>query len=609
MKKEDDEILENASTESNIKENIEITDENDISNFPENSEELEKIEENPKTDLEENIEPNNEKETNKHRKYLILKENKKKKVKLFLIVTLILIVNLIIIFGIICAINRLNTNVYKNVFLFGKDISNYTSEQVAKFIEEKSKTIKDNFNIDVYRNDKEIYNIKSDDIDFTIDIKKTADKVIAFGREDNFFVDNYKIIKALILKNEIIPEYSYSDEKLNSVLKNIDLTVENRYSDDAYSIDEATNLLTITRGKTGNSIDYDIVKNDIITLLAKYEASSYNLPIITKKPAEIDLQKLYGEVKRNPQDAYIDNSAKPPKFVNEKNGYDMQIEKLKEVLNKDENKPEGTSIEFPLTVITPKVKLTDLTYSLYNDKLAGYTTYFDSSQKARGRNLEIALDYLNGAIVMPGKIFSYYGRVGEINYAKGYKDAATFKGGTVVYEVGGGVCQTSSTLYNVALMANMEIIERHQHGLPVGYVPPSRDATIYGNVLDFKFKNNRNYPVKIVTSYSQSGNINISIYGTKEEQEYDITLSSKVLYYIPFTTSYTYDSSINSGVTSIVNNGVNGYASEAYITKKLNGVVVSSSLLSKDVYKAQQQNVKVGTRAVVSQPNPDVNIY
>lgn len=609
MKKEDDEILENASTENNIEENIEITDENDISNFPGNSEELEKVEENPKKVLEENIEPNNEKETNKHRKYLILKENNKKKVKLFLIVTLILIVNLIIIFGIICAINRLNTNVYKNVFLFGKDVSNYTSEQVAKFIEEKSKTIKDNFNIDVYRNDKEIYNIKSDDIDFTIDIQKTADKVIAFGRENNFFVDNYKIIKALILKNEIIPEYSYSDEKLNSVLKNIDLTVENRYSDDAYSIDEATNLLTITRGKTGNSIDYDIVKNDIITLLAKYEASSYNLPIITKKPAEIDLQKLYGEVKRNPQDAYIDNNAKPPKFVNEKNGYDMQIEKLREVLNKDENKAEGTSIEFPLTVIAPKVKLTDLTYSLYNDKLAGYTTYFDSSQKARGRNLEIALDYLNGAIVMPGQIFSYYGRVGEINYAKGYKDAATFKGGTVVYEVGGGVCQTSSTLYNVALMANMEIIERHQHGLPVGYVPPSRDATIYGNVLDFKFKNNRNYPVKIVTSYSQSGNINISIYGTKEEQEYDITLSSKVLYYIPFTTSYTYDSSINSGVTSIVNNGVNGYASEAYITKKLNGVVVSSSLLSKDVYKAQQQNVKVGTRPVSSQPNPDVNIY
>lgn len=606
MKKEDEEILEDKN-ENSMDQNITINEENDISNFPESSEVLEE-----KVDeiVEEEREITQEEKTEaKHRKYLILKENNKKRLKLISIITLILVVNLIIIFGIICVINRLNTNVYKNVYLFDQDISNLTSDQVFKFIEEKSKGIKDTFNIDIYRNDKEIYNIKSDDIDFSIDIQKTTDKIMAFGREDNFFIDNYKILKALILKNEIIPEYVYSEEKLDSVIKNIDLTVDNRYSDDAYSIDEAKNLLTITRGKTGNTIDYNIVKKDIIEILSKHEITTYNLLVISKKPSDIDLQKLYSEVKRSPQDAYIDNNAKPPKFVNEKNGYDIEIEKLRDLLNKDENKVEGTSIEFPLTVISPKVKLSDLTYSLYNDKLAGYTTYFDSSQKARGRNLEIALDYLNGAIVMPGQVFSYYGRVGEINYAKGYKDAATFKGGTVVYEVGGGVCQTSSTLYNVALMANMEIVERHQHGLPVGYVPPSRDATIYGNILDFKFKNNRNYPVKIVTTYSQSGNINISIYGTKEEQEYDITLSSKVLYYIPFTTSYTYDSSINSGVTSIINKGVNGYASESYITKKLNGVVVSSKLLTKDVYKAQQQTVKVGTKPVQVQPNPDVNIY
>lgn len=611
MKSEDDEILENIDNNENEKEeNINFADENDISNLAENYEELK--EDVSEDNLEENQQNDagvDEKTENKHRKYLIVKENNRKRLKLFSIISIILIVNLIIILGIICVINRLNTNVYKNVYIFGKDISNLTSEEIVKIIEENSKTVEDNFNIDLYMNNKEIYNIKSDDIDFSIDIQKTADKVMAFGREDNFIVDNYKILKALIAKNNIIPEYTYSEEKLNNVIKNVDLTVDNRYSDDAYSIDETTNLLTITRGKTGNSLDFTVVKNDIINILSKQSATSYNLSVISKEPSEIDLQKLYDEVKRQPQDAYIDNNSKPPRFVNEKNGYDLDIEKLKEVLNKDENKIEGASIEFPLTVISPKVKLSDLTYSLYNDKLAGYTTYFDSSQKARGRNLEIALDYLNGAIVMPGQIFSYYGRVGEINYAKGYKDAATFKGGTVVYEVGGGVCQTSSTLYNVALMANMEIIERHQHGLPVGYVPPSRDATIYGNILDFKFKNNRSYPVKIVTSYSSSGSMNISIYGTKEGQEYDITLSSKVLYYIPFTTSYTYDSGINSGVTSVINNGVNGYASESYITKKLNGVVVSSNLLTKDVYKAQQQVVKVGTKSVVQQNNPDVKIY
>ena len=152
----------------------------------------------------------------------------------------------------------------------------------------------------------------------------------------------------------------------------------------------------------------------------------------------------------------------------------------------------------------------------------------------------------------------------------------------------------------------MEIIERHQHGLPVGYVPPSRDATVYGNILDFKFKNTRNYPIKIVTSYSETGNMNISIYGTKEKDEYDITLSSNVLYYTQFSTKYVYDQTIDSGKTSVMINGVNGYSSEAYITKKLNGTLISTKLLSKDVYKPVQATVKVGTKVIKSS---DISIY
>lgn len=609
--------MNNENNENNnVDSNDIITDESDISNNIEiqSSEEsnIETLKENEEENKKENKEDSKIDEIEdsmnikKHRHYLMVKENNKKRIKILLIALTVLLVNLIILFGIICTLNRFNSNVYKNVYIFDQDISNYTAEQVATLLEQQSKNIKKTFSIDVYQDDKDIYDIKAEDIDFSIDIEKTQDKIMAFGRRDNFFIDNVKILNALIFKTEIIPEYTYKDEKINNVIKNIELTIENRYQDDSYNVDEVKNILTITRGKTGNSLDFEKIKQDIFNMLAEFKSSNYKISVVTKNPEEINVEKLYTAVKREPEDAYINTTVTPPEFINEKIGYDLDVTKLKEVLNKEENKVEGTSIEFPLTIIEPKVKLADITYTLYNDKLAGYTTYFDSSQKARANNLSIALKYLNGTIVMPGKTFSYYERIGETTYAKGYLDAATFKAGTVVYEVGGGICQTSSTLYNVALMANLEIVERHQHGLPVGYVPPSRDATVYGNVLDFKFKNTRNYPIKIVTSYSASGNMNISIYGTKEKEEYDISLSSKVLYYIPYTTRYTYDQFVNSGVTSVITNGTNGYASEAYITKKLNGAFVSSAVLSKDVYKAQQAVVKVGTKELT---NNYVDIY
>jgi len=597
VKEEENELLEiEIDKEEEIVENQNASNEQDISSVTEDNKPQENDESQNTLDEKNITEPILEKKSKIHRHYLMIKEKGNKRIKIIIISLIILIVNLIILFGIICALNRLNSNVYKNVYIFDEDISNFSSEQVVKLIEEKSNKIKETFNIDLYQGDKDIYEINADDIDFNIDVEKTSDAVMSFGRKDNFIVDNIKILSALIFKNKITPEYTYADEKVDGIIKNIDLTLEDRYIDDEYTLDEVKNLLTITKGKSGNSIDYAKLKYDILSIVKEFKSTNYNISIKLKSPTNINSEEVYNNVKRGPEDAYIDTASNPPKFINEKNGYDFELEKLNQILSDEKNKIEGTSIEFPLTVIVPKIKLSDITYTLYNDKLSGYTTYFDSSQKTRANNLEIALRYLNGTIVMPGKTFSYYNKIGETTYAKGYQDAATFKAGTVVYEVGGGICQTSSTLYNVVLIANLEILERHQHGLPVGYVPPSRDATVYGNVLDFKFKNTRNYPVKIVTTYSQTGNMNISIYGTKEKQEYDVTLSSKVLNYIPFTTKYTYDQFVDTGVTSVIAKGVNGYVSEGYITKKLKGAVVSSSLLSKDVYKAQQQSIKIGTK-------------
>lgn len=527
-------------------------------------------------------------------------DNKRKYIFISLIITSIVI----LIFGIFACINKLNSNVYKNVYILGQNIGGYSVPEIREILDSKNNSSLYG-KINVYQDTESIYTILESDIELKLDVESTLNNIMNFGRSGNIFKDNFNILIANFKKVYIEPTYLYNEEKLDEIIKNIDLSIKDRLIESKYSIDEANKKLVITIGKSGNGINFDTEKEKILNEIKKnYNSNSIledkkiYLNIITKSNLDLDAEEIYSKVKREPQDAYIDKTTTPAKSVSEVAGLNINLDLLKEELSDSSNKVEGKIIEIPLEIIEPNIKLEDLDKELYKDKLAGYTTYFDASQYARSNNLKIALEYLNGKVVMPGEVFSYNDAIGDTTAAKGYMPAATFKGGTTVNEMGGGICQTTSTLYNVVLMANLEIVERHQHGLPVGYVQPSRDATVYSPYLDFKFKNTRSNPIKIVTSYSSSGNLNISLYGIKEQEEYEVELISQYLGTIPYTTRYIYDSSMNEGNQVVINRGVNGYTSQCFIQKKLNGVQVSYELLSKDTYNAQQQVIKVGTKKV-----------
>ena len=114
--------------------------------------------------------------------------------------------------------------------------------------------------------------------------------------------------------------------------------------------------------------------------------------------------------------------------------------------------------------------------------------------------------------MLPHETFSFNQATGERTAAKGYKEAAAISGGTTRDEIGGGVCQTSSTLFNAVARANLEIIERNPHAWPSNYVEKGFDATVNWPGLDFKFKNNTDWPVFIVAGYSNQ-KVTVNIYG------------------------------------------------------------------------------------------------
>lgn len=176
-------------------------------------------------------------------------------------------------------------------------------------------------------------------------------------------------------------------------------------------------------------------------------------------------------------------------------------------MNVDENKvdekasPTDTTNQAQAQNPTPK-----------ETKITAFTTTIYDKDANRVYNINLANKKLNGTVVKPGQEFSFNNTIGAMGQAQGFKKALGFDSdGNKIKTYGGGLCQISSTLYNCALNANLEVTERHPHSRRVYYVAKDRDATIYYGYLDFKFKNNTNNDIKIVST-NDNYNVTVELY-------------------------------------------------------------------------------------------------
>lgn len=231
----------------------------------------------------------------------------------------------------------------------------------------------------------------------------------------------------------------------------------------------------------------------------------------------------------------------------------------------------------------------------YTDLLAEYETKFNEQQLNRSQNIKIATTKINGTVVLPGEIFSYNNTVGYRTETDGFKLAPMYIGGKLVDGIGGGVCQVSSTLYNAVLCANLEVMERKSHQFLPAYIEVGRDATVADGYIDFKFKNTRKYPIKIICS-AQNGVVKVKIYGRKQDTEYDIKIQTVLKGVKPYKTIYEYNRNVKKGENIVAQKGKNGYECKVYKVISLNGEIISKSLISTDTYNVMNEIIIIGTK-------------
>ena len=512
---------------------------------------------------------------------------KSKATKKIIVVTVFIV--MVLGFSVIFALVNINNDkILKNISIMGIDVSNMTIEEANKTLSEiVNEKISEKL---ILKRDDYETSLNATQINVDFDIQNAVNEAYNIGRKGNIITNNYKILWTMFFGKEIECNFKYSEESLNKKIDDISLKIPGAVVQNSYYIEDED--LVIVKGTKGLLVQKEELSNTIINeikeLDKKYDVIT--IPTETVEPEEINLEKIRNEIYKEPQDAYV--SKNPTTVHTHVNGVDFAIsmEEAEEIIKED--KKEFT---IPLKITIPKKTIEDLGEEAFPNKLATYTTRYDPSNKNRSNNIAISSEKIDGTIIMPGEVFSYNQIVGERTIAAGYKEAGAYAGGKVVQDVGGGICQTSSTLYNAALLANLEITDRSNHQFLTSYVSAGRDATVSWGGIDFQFKNTRSYPIKIEAS-AKNGVCTMSIYGIKEETEYEVVIQSVVLSYIPYTTKYENDPTLEEGKEVVEQSGYTGCTSEAYRILKLNGEVVSKTLLSKDTYDPMTKIIKRGTK-------------
>ncbi|MGM0502582.1 MAG: VanW family protein [Bacillota bacterium] len=227
-------------------------------------------------------------------------------------------------------------------------------------------------------------------------------------------------------------------------------------------------------------------------------------------------------------------------------------------------------------------------YNLHNI-LATHTTYFDNVDGKRATNIKIAAKKISGTVLQPGEIFSFNKTVGPRTKKNGFKEATEIVNNEFVTGVGGGVCQVSSTLYNSALFAGLEVIDRKNHSRPVNYVPLGRGAAVYYGSIDFKFKNNFSKPIMVISKVVKE-QLTVTILGT------DPGINVKVITSAPQVIDPEVveksDNSLTQGVKKIIQKGKVGYKVTTRRIIKNGSAVVENELISEDIYPPIKKIIK-----------------
>ncbi len=307
---------------------------------------------------------------------------------------------------------------------------------------------------------------------------------------------------------------------------------------------------------------------------------SYNTNFVDSLLDEIE-KTLNKEVKNATiikEDGKLKVSESSSKEEINRKDFISQVEEV--VKSNTENNKGDVTLKLPISIENPEINTEDL--KRINIIISSFSTNFVGD--VRATNIKVATEAASGIVLMPEEEYSFNKLVGESTKEKGYVEAPVIKDNKLQPELGGGICQVSTTLHNAIIRAGILPMERTHHSMPIGYVDKGMDATIYYNVVDYKFKNTLPYPIYI-DGIVENNKLTFNIYSYKELENIKYEVISKVYKEIPQKIEYKKDINLDEGEEIVENQGSKGYKVKVYRKTLENKKVVKEEVIYDEIYE------------------------
>jgi vancomycin resistance protein YoaR len=306
------------------------------------------------------------------------------------------------------------------------------------------------------------------------------------------------------------------------------------------------------------------------------------------------------DVNKEPVNASIKAAARGSfDITSDIKGYKLDKEKLEGEINSKINGDltGDTSIKAPIQELTAAITPEKL--KSIDTNIATYNTSYASSSAERSNNIELATKAINGKVLMPGDTFSFNDTVGQRTRERGYKEAGVIINNQISSDLGGGICQVSSTLYNALLRTDLDYkgMERIAHSIPSSYVPKGLDATVDWGNIDYKFKNTLDYPIYI-EGYVQNKIAYFNIYSNSVYKNKTYTFTNDIIQTVPTTTTTVEDPSLPEGQQVKVKESYQGYKVKVTKNTFTSGALSKTEELYTDYYRPITGQIKVGTKKI-----------
>ena len=501
--------------------------EDDFYSFDSEEDDFDISEENDDTDISEvsedySDEYEEERKIEKQKAKQRRKESRRaffKKIKIPAFVTLIVIVCTCVAFFAYALSTISPDKVMNNVYIEKLDVSGLSYEDTLASI--NATYLLENAQITLTSGDK-TFSINGSDIGLTALPEETADKAFNYCKTGNIFTNGFNALKLLFKSHVIVPATQVDTALLDAKLNEFGNIVigERKQHYVEYGED---GMVTIYSGQTGYNEDPSQAREELLAALGNEQFTNIHVNFASAPPDDMTVESFDALVYKDPVNARYEINGNTVDIVPGETGRFINKEEAAPLL---QNVYEGCEpVKVPFYVSTPDVDAATLKEKLFETSLGSYSTSYGTSTANRCANIARAASLINGTVVAPGEVFSFNDTVGHRTKENGFYTAKEYVDGQSVDGIGGGTCQVSSTLYSAVLYADMNIVERLNHMMTVGYIPLGQDATVADGGVDFKFRNSSDYPVK-VSAYTSGATITVSIIGTAWEPAREVKISN-----------------------------------------------------------------------------------